>query len=81
MTEEESCRLTEFAEIQEGKRFALGKLGMQLTPFRTRGPVRTYFVGKPNPNRKKYYCSELVTEAWLARAPKRLVKAYLDESL
>jgi hypothetical protein len=24
---------------------------------------------------------ELVTEAWLARAPKRLVKAYLDESL
>jgi hypothetical protein len=24
---------------------------------------------------------EVVTEAWLARAPKRLVKAYLDESL
>jgi hypothetical protein len=23
---------------------------------------------------------ELITEAWLARAPKRLVKAYLDES-
>jgi len=63
LTEEESCRLTEFAEMQDGKRFALGKLGVQLTPFRTRGPVRTYFVGKPNPNRKKYYCSELVSEA------------------
>jgi hypothetical protein len=63
LTEEESCRLTEFAEMQEGKRFALGKLALQLTPFRTRGPVRTYFVGKPNPNRKKYYCSECVTEA------------------
>ena len=28
---------------QNGKFFALGRLGLQLTPFRTRGPVRTSF--------------------------------------
>jgi hypothetical protein len=62
LTEEQSRRLTEFAMRQEGKRFALLRLGEQLTPFRTRGPLRTYFVGKPNGDRDSYFCSELVTE-------------------
>jgi hypothetical protein len=42
----------------------LKKLAFQLTPLRTRGPLRTRFVGKPRgPDRDGYYCSELVVEA------------------
>ena len=63
LTPEQSCRLTRFAEETDGKRFAVGRLGLQLTPFRTRGPLRTAFVGKPHYDRNSYYCSELVMEA------------------
>ena len=64
LTEEQSTRLTEFAYSQEGKRFALIRLGAQLTPFRSRGPLRTYFMGGPHgPNRRSYFCSETVLEA------------------
>jgi hypothetical protein len=66
LTPEESCRLTAFALAQDGKIFALQRLGVQLTPFRTRGPIRTYFVGRPNANRVSYFCSELVCEACVA---------------
>jgi len=66
LTAEESARLTEFALRQEGKRFALSRLALQLTPFRTRGPIRTCFIGKAHGDRRKYYCSELVTEACVA---------------
>ena len=66
LTPEQSCRLTEFALAQDGKRFALGRLGAQLTPFRHRGPIRTYFVGKPRGDRQRWFCSELVTEACVA---------------
>jgi hypothetical protein len=65
MQEQVAC-LTDFAERQCGKRFALGRLGLQLTPFRDRGPFRTAFMGKPHGERKSYYCSELVLEACLA---------------
>ncbi|MCS7046883.1 MAG: hypothetical protein NZO58_11050, partial [Gemmataceae bacterium] len=47
----------------DGKWFALQRLGLQLTPFRARGPLRTAWMGKPNPNRISYFCSELVAEA------------------
>jgi hypothetical protein len=63
LTPEQSARLTEFALASDGKRFALGRLGVQLTPFRTRGPVRTAFVGKAYGDRDSYFCSELVIEA------------------
>ena len=66
LTAEQSQRLTCFALANDGKRFALGRLGLQLTPFRTRGPLRTYFVGKPYGDRNSYFCSELVTEACVA---------------
>ena len=50
--------------MQEGKRFALIRLGAQVTPFRSRGPLRTYFIGGPHgPNRRTYFCSETVLEA------------------
>ncbi len=63
LTAEQSAKLTEFALQQENKWFALQRLGLQLTPFRARGPLRTYVLGKPNCNRISYYCSELVCEA------------------
>ena len=67
LTPEQSQRLTEFALAQDGKRFALFRLGVQLTPFRSRGPLRTYFVGCPHGgNRRSYFCSELVSEACVA---------------
>jgi hypothetical protein len=67
LTPQQSAQLTAFAMKQDGKWFALPRLGLQLTPFRTRGPVRTYFVGKPyGGDRKSYFCSELVCEACVA---------------
>jgi hypothetical protein len=66
LTAEQSALLTEFALSADGKRFALGRLGLQLTPFRTRGPLRTRFVGLPQGDRKSYFCSELVTESCVA---------------
>ncbi len=66
LTKEESCRLTEFAQAVDGKKFAIIRLGGQLTPLRSRGPVRTYFVGGPRGERSTYFCSELVTEACVA---------------
>jgi hypothetical protein len=66
LTPEQSAKLTAFALAQDGKRFALQRLGVQLTPFRTRGPLRTRFVGKPWGNRICWFCSELVCEACVA---------------
>src|SRR5262249_27651199 len=64
LTPEQSAKLTEFALAVDGRNFALARLGGQLTPFRSRGPGRTAFVGKPQgPDRNNYYCSELVAEA------------------
>jgi hypothetical protein len=66
LTPDQSARLTEFALKADGKRFALHRLGIQLTPFRTRGPLRTWVVGKSKPNRLAYFCSELVCESCIA---------------
>jgi hypothetical protein len=64
LTPEQSSRLTEFAMATDGRRFALGRLVQQLTVFRSRGPIRTEFVGKPHGlERNSFFCSELVTEA------------------
>jgi hypothetical protein len=66
LTEEQSACLTDFAERQNGKRFALGRLAVQLTIFRDRGPFRTAFMGKPHGDRNSYFCSELVVESCVA---------------
>ena len=64
LTPEQSARLTEFCLYVNGRDFSLRRLAVQLTPFRTRGPVKTMFVGKPHgPDREAYFCSELVCEA------------------
>jgi hypothetical protein len=66
LTPDQSAALTDFGMRQVGKRFALGRLGVQLTPFRDRGPFRTAFMGGPHGDRKSYYCSELVLESCVA---------------
>ncbi|HEY1188697.1 MAG TPA: hypothetical protein VGE74_13670 [Gemmata sp.] len=64
MTADQSAKLTAFAMAVDGREFAIRRLALQLTPFRTRGPVRTFFVGKPHGiNHDSYFCSELVAEA------------------
>jgi hypothetical protein len=66
LTPEQCGCLTDFAMRQDGKRFALVRLAGQLTLLRSRGPLRSYFVGKPHGDRDSYFCSELVTEAAVA---------------
>ncbi len=66
LTPEQSAKLTAFAMAADGKRFALVRLGGQLTPLRSRGPLRTWFIGGPHGERDSYFCSELVCEACVA---------------
>jgi hypothetical protein len=66
LTPEQECRLTEFAERQEGKRFARFRVYAQVTPFRSRGKLRTGLLGGPHgPDRRSYFCAEMVTEAFV----------------
>jgi hypothetical protein len=62
LTPEQSACLTHFALAQNGKRFAALRLVGQLTPFRSRGPLRTRWLGAPHGERRSYFCSELVAE-------------------
>jgi hypothetical protein len=57
---EESDALTKFALAQDGKRYALGRMLLQGTPFRARGPVRRWMWGATLTDRDAYICSELV---------------------
>lgn len=66
LTPEQCAALTAFAERQDGKFFALGRLAGQLTPLRHRGPLRTYVMGKPRGDRAGYYCADLVVESCVA---------------
>jgi hypothetical protein len=66
LTPDQSARLTAFAEAQVGKPFAVLRLVGQVTPFRSRGPLRTWLVGRPHGERRNYFCSELVMECCVA---------------
>ena len=63
LTREQSAQLTEFAYAQEGKRYATGRLMLQMTPFRCRGSLRKKFFGCTNLSRNRWLCSELVVAA------------------
>lgn len=63
LTDEQSNSLTEFALSEYGKRFSLGRLALQVTPFRSKGPVRTEYFGHPVGPKRSYICSEVVLEA------------------
>ena len=62
LTKEQSEQLTAWAVAQNGKPFAARRMLRQMTPFRTRGPLRTYVMGTPNGERDRYFCAELVME-------------------
>jgi hypothetical protein len=62
----QSAVLTQFALSQEGKRYALCRLALQLTPFRCRGAWRIRLFGCTNPRRGSWLCSELVVAAGTA---------------
>jgi len=63
LTKTQSEQLTAWAIAQTGKPFAVRRMLRQLTPFRTRGPLRTYFLGTPCGEHDCYFCAELVMEA------------------
>lgn len=64
LTPDQSAVLTAFLSKQDGKRFATWRMLAQVTPLRSRGPIRILWMGKPQgPDRISYYCSELVTES------------------
>jgi hypothetical protein len=66
LTAEQSARLTAFCAAQVGKPFASLRILAQVTPLRSRGPIRTEYVGKPHGDRPRWFCAELVVEALCA---------------
>jgi len=63
LTEEQSKALTQFAHAQDGKRYAVGRLLLQGTSFRSRGPVRELVLGNTYLDRDSWICSELAVAA------------------
>jgi hypothetical protein len=63
LSAEQSQALTEFCTAQEGKSYALGRVLLQGTLLRARGPLRTHYLGKTILDRDRWLCSELVVAA------------------
>ena len=63
LTAEQSKALTKFAHAQDGKRYAIGRLLLQGTSLRSRGPVRELVLGKTYLDRDSWICSELSVAA------------------
>ena len=51
--------LAKWAAQTDGKRYALGRLALQLTPIRCRGPLRREWFGATYTDRSSYMCAEL----------------------
>lgn len=63
LAEEESKALTKFAVAQDGKRYAVGRLLLQGTPFRERGLKDGMAKGRTILDRDSWICSELAVAA------------------
>jgi hypothetical protein len=63
LTKEKSAALTKFAHAQEGKPYAVLRLLLQGTSFRSRGPVREWFLARTVLDRWSWICSELAVAA------------------
>jgi hypothetical protein len=63
LTAEQADTLNGFAARQDGKPYAYLRFLAQGTPLRSRGPVRTEFMGRSRGEPCSYFCSELVVEA------------------
>jgi hypothetical protein len=62
----QSERLTQFAQRVVGKPYAMARVGLFTTPLRARGPVRTYFIGRPKDDRNKYFCVDVILDGFAA---------------
>jgi hypothetical protein len=58
-----SQELTKFAQAQDGKRYAVGRLLLQGTALRARGPIREKLLGATVLDRDSWICSELSVAA------------------
>ncbi|MBI2804519.1 MAG: hypothetical protein HYX68_05990 [Planctomycetes bacterium] len=63
LTAEQSKALTRFAHAQAGKRYAIGRLLLQGTWLRSRGPLREWLLGATVLDRDSWICSELSVAA------------------
>ena len=59
LTKEKEESLAQWAHAQDGKRYALGRLLLQGTPVRVRGPLRKDYFGATYTDRISYLCAEL----------------------
>ena len=66
LTAEQSHALTQFAEAERGKSFAVGRVALLATPFCARTGLRQEWFGRTYPTRQRWYCSELVFAAGAA---------------
>lgn len=60
---EQSKKLTDFAAAQTGKEFAVGRLALQVTPFRPRVGLRHALFAETRIDRERWLCSENVVAA------------------
>lgn len=63
LTPEQSARLTNFAMAQEGKRYAMWRLLLQGTPFKTKGGPLREKCAHTLYDRKRWLCAEIVVTA------------------
>lgn len=63
LSPEESTRLTQFAQDNEGKRYAMWRLLLQGTSVKCRGPWREDLLAKTHDNRHRWLCAEIVVAA------------------
>jgi hypothetical protein len=59
ISEEAERALEQFAEAQDGKRYAWLRVLLQTTPFRCRTPLRRELFGATYTDRISYMCAEL----------------------
>jgi hypothetical protein len=60
LTPDQCHELTDFAKLQAGKSFAIGRVILQATPFCPRTGLRRELFGKTYPTRNRWFCSEMV---------------------
>jgi hypothetical protein len=63
LTPAQSAAVAEFCAQQDGKDFPIIRLGAQATRIRSRGPLRTAWLGTVDYDKQGYFCSELVMNA------------------
>jgi hypothetical protein len=63
LTPEQAADLRHFAQAQEGKHFAFGRLLLQATPLRARFGLRRWLFAGTVFDRDRWLCSELVVAA------------------